>query len=181
MPSLTYQEVLQYSPFVTSIFIETGTFMGETIDNITHFFKTIYSIELNKEFAERAIIKYKENDNINILHGDSSQILPDLCKKIEEPVFFWLDGHWSGGTTARGNKDCPLLEELLAINSNLKSECVIAIDDARLFGTKENEDWKDIVPENILEIVKNRLVNYRFYPSNLHSEDRMILILKSIN
>jgi hypothetical protein len=50
---------------------------------------------------------------------------------------FWLDGHYSGGATARGHKDCPVLEELDAI-FNSPFEHVIYIDDARLFTGKDD-------------------------------------------
>ena len=57
--------------------------------------------------------------------------------EINGTAIFWLDGHYSGGITALGNKECPVLEELETI---LKSHIqhVILIDDARLFnGTND--------------------------------------------
>jgi hypothetical protein len=52
--------------------------------------------------------------------------------ELNEPAIFWLDGHYSGGFTAMGEKETPVYEELKIIFSN-KQDHVILIDDARLF------------------------------------------------
>jgi hypothetical protein len=62
----------------------------------------------------------------------------------------------------------------------MKQECIITIDDVRLFGTNINEDWTDITREKILELVKDRLVSYKYFPSYLYNEDRMVLTLKQL-
>lgn len=178
MPSLTYQEVESYSPFKTNIFVETGTFMGDTISNVLRFFETIYSIELCNKLCIEASLKFKNENHVSILQGDSTNVLETLCPTLDRPVFFWLDGHWSGGITAKGNKDCPLIEEVSSIFKKCRPECIIAIDDVRLFGTNIHENWLDITRESIIDIVKDRLLSVKYYPSNLHPEDRMVLALK---
>lgn len=55
-----------------------------------------------------------------------------LVKDLPEKTLFWLDGHYAGGITARGDKDCPVVEEVKAILSS-ETEHVIIIDDARYF------------------------------------------------
>ena len=59
-------------------------------------------------------------------------MLGQLIHEIDRPALFWLDGHYSHGITAKGDKECPVPEELEAI---LKSPLphAILIDDARLF------------------------------------------------
>lgn len=47
---------------------------------------------------------------------------------------FWLDGHYSGEGTAKGDKETPILEELKCILNKNDYKHVILIDDARLFG-----------------------------------------------
>ena len=124
--------------------------------------------------------RFINEEKIKILQGDSSEQLTPICKSIEEPSFFWLDGHWSGGNTAQGAKDCPLFEELSQIMEYFKPKCIIAIDDVRLFGTKNNEDWSNITRENILNIVGSRLDSCKYFPSYLYPEDRMVIVLKSL-
>jgi len=48
---------------------------------------------------------------------------------------FWLDGHYSGGDTARGDSDTPVNEELRAIFQPGGPAHIVLIDDARCFGT----------------------------------------------
>ena len=56
---------------------------------------------------------------------------------------------------------------------------LVAIDDVRLFGTKNNEDCSNITTDVILNLVKDRLISCYFFPSIYHEEDRMVLHLKS--
>jgi hypothetical protein len=180
MPSLTIDEVLQFSKWKSNVFIETGTYLGETISNVVNNFDTVYSIELSSHYAQKAIEKFKNNPKVKIIQGDSSVVIGDLADKVNDSVFFWLDGHWSSGDTARGDLDCPLLEEVKQINNKYKNKCILAIDDVRLFGTNITEDWSNITRDSVLNIVKDRLVSCDYFPSHLNSEDRMVLHLRDL-
>jgi len=115
------------------VFIETGTYNGAMVKAQKKNFREIYSIELGLDLFDKAQKKFKRDKNITILQGDSGKVLPDILSKINEPAIFWLDGHYSAGVTARGDKDCPILEELDAILSNKDFEHILLIDDARCF------------------------------------------------
>jgi len=121
-----------------SIFVETGTYRGDMVEAQKGYFKNIISIELGSLLFEKAKKRFKNDNNVEIVHGDSGKILMKILKEINDPIIFWLDGHYSGGTTAMGDKVCPIFEELNAILSTKKLNHVILIDDARLFtGEKE--------------------------------------------
>ena len=180
MPSLTIDEVLRFSKWKSNVFIETGTYLGETISNVVNNFDRVYSIELSSNYAQKAIEKFKNNAKVKIIQGDSSVVIGDLADKVNDSVFFWLDGHWSSGDTARGDLDCPLLEEVKQINNKYKNKCILAIDDVRLFGTYVTEDWSNITSDSVLNIVKDRLVSCDYFPSHLNSEDRMVLHLRDL-
>jgi hypothetical protein len=86
--------------------------------------------------------------NISFIHGNSPQELRTLSSGFDNPLF-WLDAHWSGGTTAGENDECPLLAELDAIGEGKFAQPVIIIDDARLFLSPPPpphkwEQWPDI-------------------------------------
>ncbi len=115
------------------VLIETGTYLGEMIEAQKNTFRTIYSIELGHHLHVAARAKFKKEPHINLLEGDSGNILKVLMPKIKEPAIFWLDGHYSGGITAKGDKDCPIFEELTAILNADKLPHILMIDDARLF------------------------------------------------
>jgi len=133
--------IKEYSQkFNTSILVETGTYLGEMVDAQLANFSRIISIELSKEFYKRAKQKFRNNAHVELLQGDSGKKLGEVVPSLREPALFWLDGHYSGGKTARGEKDCPVPEELnIILKSNLPH--VILIDDARLFdGTRDYPD-----------------------------------------
>lgn len=98
---------------------------------------------------------------------------------ISDNCIFFLDGHYSSGDTAQGNKDCPLIEELIEINENLKSKAIIIIDDARLFGLSKqsghSEDWSYINEHNILSVISPRIEKYYYLDSKICKNDRLIL------
>src|SRR5512140_1974406 len=98
-------------------------------------FERIWTIELNAAFARRAAHRLRRYANVEVLEGDSTTVLPALLARVREPALFWLDGHWSGGLTARGEKDTPLLAELAAIAESGVRGHVVLIDDARCLGT----------------------------------------------
>jgi hypothetical protein len=134
--------------FQLKILVETGTYLGDMVEAQIDRFEKIYSIELSERLAKRAKKRFKSYSHITILQGDSGLVLDQLVPEIDKPALFWLDGHYSEGITAKGEKECPVSEELAAI---LKSALphVILIDDARLFnGTHDyptNEEIQGII------------------------------------
>ena len=98
-----------------NIMIETGTYLGDMVEAQKNIFKKVYSIELGEELYSRAFKRFEGDKNVLILKGDSGAVLNELMLMIEEPAIFWLDGHYSEGITARGEKECPVFEELTAI------------------------------------------------------------------
>lgn len=133
-PHIVKQKVIdEYrKKFQLEILVETGTYFGEMVEAQRNNFKKIYSIELSEKLFARAKKRFKSFPHITILQGDSGDVLNKLIGEIDRPALFWLDGHYSGGITAHGNKECPVPEELNAI-LNSKIDHVILIDDARLF------------------------------------------------
>lgn len=121
-------------------FIETGTFMGDTVFYLKDDFKQIISIELAEDLAGRAKERFQDEKHIQILHGDSGQILNKIIQNIDQPILFWLDGHYSSEffvgenfiRTAKGEKNTPVEEELKWILQS-SVQHVVLIDDARLF------------------------------------------------
>ena len=104
---LTFQRKYQINTFV-----ETGTYLGETIELVKHNFLNIYSIELSQDLYTRAKRIFKTNKDINLFLGDSSIILSKIIKQIKNPCLFWLDAHYSYGITAKGSINTPILSEL---------------------------------------------------------------------
>lgn len=129
-----------------NILVETGTYLGDMVEVQKHVFEKVYSIELGVELYSNAVQKFEADKNVFILQGDSSVVLKELMPKILEPAIFWLDGHYSAGITARGEKECPIFEELTAIFGAKELNHIILIDDARLFnGTNDYPSIEELV------------------------------------
>ena len=104
--------------FDLKLLVETGTYLGDMVEAQRNHFEKIYSVELSKKLFQRATKRFKVYSHINILNGDSGVVLNKLIQEIDKPALFWLDGHYSEGITAKGAKECPVLEELEAIQKS---------------------------------------------------------------
>lgn len=119
------------------ILIETGTYLGDMVYAQRKLFKKIYTIELSKELFKKCQKRLDKYKHIEVIQGDSGVILESLVKELNQKALFWLDGHYSGDITAKGDKESPVIQELKTIlQSNI--EHIILIDDARNFnGTND--------------------------------------------
>lgn len=113
--------------------VETGTYLGQTVESLSHWFEAVYSIELDPDLFEAASRRFEGRANVHLVLGDSTAALPDLLEHMWCPCLFWLDGHYSGPGTAHGTVASPIRAELDAISSHGRDDHVILVDDARLF------------------------------------------------
>jgi hypothetical protein len=163
--------------YALSTFVETGTFLGDTVEFFRPQFHKLYSIELSKELADKAAARFAGHDNVQIINGDSGVELKKLVKEINGPALYWLDGHYSSEffmgseyiVTARGEKDTPVVSELQTLLKD-KHRHVILIDDARLFNG--NNDYP-----KIKEI--KQMLQQATHPYTLSVERDIIRILPS--
>jgi hypothetical protein len=118
----------------TRIFVETGTFRGDMVEAMKQRFDRLYSIELNEEFCHAAKSRFATTPHVEILFGDSGEKLKEIMPRLTGPSLFWLDGHFSGGDTAKGLEETPVMAELNHILDAPDLGHVIIVDDARLFG-----------------------------------------------
>lgn len=120
--------------FGLKVFIESGTYYGDTVEAVKPLFEQVYSIELSRDLHERAKKRFRSDRNVHLILGDSGERIGALMKDVDRPALFWLDGHYSGGETARGECDTPIYEELAHILKAPDLGHVILIDDAHCFG-----------------------------------------------
>jgi len=133
-PAVKAKIIKEYArQFSTDILIETGTYQGDMLASMWNVFSQIFSIELSQDLFQKAKLRFAKYSHICIMHGDSSEILPQILRSINKPCLFWLDAHYSGGVTAKGDIDTPIISELKQILSHSIKNHVILIDDAREF------------------------------------------------
>jgi len=185
------------------IFIETGTYQPvkipktgklriPTIFHMSPYFEQLYTIEIVEEIYNNSVnfVNSLENpfsdasNKINFILGDSQEKLKEVCKTVDKPAIFYLDGHysadWNDVKTGRSSKekDVPLYEELQIINDNFKNEAIIVCDDLRLFeGSYDHGDWSEINVKKARQIVKDRLIASE---ENSCAKDALVLILKEL-
>lgn len=142
--------------FSINTLIETGTLRGGMIAANKDHFKKIISIELADHFYEYAKKRFSSYPHISIIQGDSGKVLPDILQHISDPCLFWLDGHYSGGNTAKGELETPIVEELHHILNHHVKNHVILIDDARLFTGKNDYPTIHELKRLVMKNGKNR-------------------------
>ena len=112
-------------------FVETGTYHGAALAWAARNFERVWTVELNREFQDKAKAYNAGIANIDYRLGDSAAVLPEIVRELEGPALFWLDAHAGAGFFARED-NCPLTDELETILASTEDHCII-VDDARAF------------------------------------------------
>lgn len=119
--------------FGIDAFIETGTYLGDTIAAMRPAFAQLLSIELAPELAAAAERRFAGDDAISIIRADSPTGLTEAFARLRgRPAVIWLDAHYSGGPTAKGERNTPILAEIDQILASRGGRDVILVDDIRL-------------------------------------------------
>ena len=118
--------------FNLSTLVETGTFLGLMMDAQISNFEKLISIELDQDLYNAASKRFKNCSSVSIIQGDSGEVIQQVVSQLKSPSLFWLDGHYSGGFTAKGKSECPIFDELRSILSSPFPHLIL-IDDARCF------------------------------------------------
>jgi hypothetical protein len=162
------------------MFVETGAYMGDSLEVARHFFSKCRSVELSPELCERTGVRFQDAGNITLEQGDSASFLRRHREEFAAtPALFWLDAHWCQADHCSGqDSQSPLLEELAAVRS-LHAESVLLVDDARLYLSApphphQAADWPDFTavlqalaalsPSHRLTVLNDVLI---FYPSRI--------------
>jgi hypothetical protein len=163
--------------FRPDILIETGTFKGDMIYAMRNRFREIFSIELSKHYWEKAKRRFKNYPQIQLVQGDSAELLPRLLSAISKPCLFWLDGHYSADLTAKGALETPIIREMTAILDHSVKDHIVLVDDARCFDgshdyptvekfrefvAKHRPDWSFTVAEDVIRIHSSRALSIEF-------------------
>ena len=119
------------------VFIETGTYKGDTVAEMKPVFGSVISIEIDNALYLKARSRFERDANVSIRQGDCVSELPAILDGLKEPAVFWLDGHYSGGGTGKGVVEDPILISLEQISAHSVKGHAIFIDDARTFDGRE--------------------------------------------
>lgn len=152
-----------FAKFPNTYFIESGSFTGNGIQQAlnTGCFAKIHSIELSRVYYQTVLQRFENHPQVFLWQGDSGELLNTLLQDIEASATFWLDAHYSGGDTAHGSTESPILKELRCIRNHAIKTHVILIDDVRQFGSYEFDyvTLEEIVHE-LLQINPNYTIEF---------------------
>ena len=121
------------------IWLETGTYYGETAAYLSDYCREFHSIEPSFEIFKTAKAKTSNKKNVYLYHGSSEKLFEKLILRILESnpkeITFWLDGHYSGGETFLSSELTSIIYELDTLEKYIDKlpECVVLIDDVRCF------------------------------------------------
>lgn len=117
-----------------TVFFETGTFKGDTVDAMLPYFDRFITAELSEPLWKEVTDRFAGEKKIEPYLGNSPDVIAKFRPELKDSsVLYWLDAHWCVADDTSGEKSqCPLLEEILAIRQ-LNDQSVVLIDDARLF------------------------------------------------
>ena len=142
-PDIIKHHVLIKNNLENSLWIETGTYYGNTTRVLSKVSKKTISIEADKNLYETSKKKLKNLKNVEIIYGKSQDLLEKvILENLNfENICIYLDAHLCRdhlrNTTTFGNENdaTPILEELKLIKKFLSKfkSINILIDDIRLF------------------------------------------------
>lgn len=112
-------------------YVETGTYLGESLAWAAERFGRVTTIELREDFLRQAVARVGTLPNVRFLLGDSGATLTQVVSTLSGPSLFWLDAHAGAGFFGSEER-CPLVQELEAVIASPLDHCLI-IDDARAF------------------------------------------------
>ena len=145
-PDVIKHQILMNNNLKDSLWIETGTYYGETTKLLSKISKKTISIEADKNLFETSNKILKNFKNVEILNGKSEDLLDNVISKNLnfKNVCIYLDAHLCQdhlkNTKTFGNENTatPILSELEIVSKYVASfeKIVVLIDDIRLFQGK---------------------------------------------
>ena len=178
-PDVIKHQILMNNNLKDSLWIETGTYYGETTKLLSKISKKTISIEADKNLFETSNKILKNFKNVEILNGKSEDLLDKVISKNLnfQNVCIYLDAHLCQdhlkNTKTFGNENTatPILNELEIVSKYVSSfeKIVVLIDDIRLFKGKF-QNYPD----------KNTLVNWCKENNFLWEIEQDIFICKKI-
>jgi hypothetical protein len=140
-----YDQTIAGVPLVRDVFIETGTYLGRTLELAKEHFRECHSIEVIEERYKNCVAKFKNDPHVHLHLGFSQEVLPKIIDPQRETTF-WLDGHFEGDDPSMVESmggECPLMQELeIIVNFEWQSFPMIIIDDCWMY-KHDSVYWRD--------------------------------------
>jgi len=118
------------------LFVESGTYRGDTVAFFVGHARRIVSVEVDPALHGAARDRFGAEPSVEILLGDSLDLIPPLIADARTSTMLFLDGHFSDGVTGQGRELEPARTILGDLAGKARSTALtVVVDDLRLFGT----------------------------------------------
>ena len=144
-PEFVKHQIIKKNNLQKSLWIETGTYYGDTTKILSDIAEKVISIESDKRLYDLAIKKFENSKKINVINGESQNLLQDILKNESyKNLCLFLDAHTcldhitNKLVSKNETLETPIMIELNIIESYIKkfNNINILIDDIRLFDGK---------------------------------------------
>ena len=144
-PEFVKHQIIKKNNLQKSLWIETGTYYGDTTKILSDIAEKVISIESDKRLYDLAIKKFENSEKINVINGESQNLLQDILKNESyKNLCLFLDAHTcldhitNKLVSKNETLETPIMIELKIIESYIKkfNNVNILIDDIRLFDGK---------------------------------------------
>jgi hypothetical protein len=167
--------------FCNDVFIETGTFRGDTINKVLNSEfnpKQIISLELSDVFFDNCKKRFENYENIKLFKANSKTDLYEIIKDIDTNITFWLDSHWSGVADVGCDAEtlCPILYELEQIKHHKINTHTIMIDDIRLMDKIHFPVNLEEILQKVIEINPNYTI--KFFDDEYSKNDVLVAYIE---
>ena len=150
------------------MFVETGTYLGNTSMRCSKVFDRVVTIELDPDLHRQAKSFLSSRANVECVLGDATQELPQILSREDcRDAVLFLDGHFSSGETAHGDVPEPACELLDSLAAYKEKICGIVVDDFRLFGVEKGWPKKS----ELLSSAEQHFAGFRF---SIHLDQLLI-------
>jgi hypothetical protein len=123
--------------------VETGTYNGQSTLLLERLTGKVHTVESDPDLFRQAHETLKFHLGIQVLHGESAEVLPRILAQLSQGALFWLDAHWFPSVPDLNNSQCPVLQELAILASWpwIQESCVL-VDDAHMFSESLEDGYR---------------------------------------
>jgi len=166
--------------FQLSAAVETGTWKAETTKCLAFLFDQVHTIELQASFFTDACETLSNDLNTHVHFGNSAEVLQKILPELSSSrTLFYLDAHWFSYW--------PLLDELNAIATTHKDNCIIVIDDVKVPGRSdipydvyhEIDECSYKYVEEALALIYSSYEYFYVIPNSVYSRAKLVIIPSS--
>ncbi|MFC1481293.1 hypothetical protein ACFL6E_03495 [Candidatus Neomarinimicrobiota bacterium] len=153
-------KLMKWCALKTEVFIESGTYKGNTTFLASRYFEDVFSIESEKDIFLSTEKRFAKNSRIKLWHSKSEEVLHELLSLSgDRRCTFWLDSHPmepTPGLDAGINAELGIIKE-----HGRRNDHIILIDDYPFIIDEEpGYPTIDIVVEKLKQINENYIIEF---------------------